>query len=87
MSLKKLPVEQVIPVCQTTLALLEREDVPVPGTMIESVVSMKSILRALVQGQLCLAQEETAAAPAEEAPKAAPKTKTKARSKVAKKAA
>lgn len=86
MSLKQLPKEQVTPVCQTTLALLEREDTNVPGTMIESIVSMKSILRAIIQGQLCLAQEEVDRDPAqaEQKPQVSkPKTKPKPAKKAA----
>lgn len=60
MALKALESEQIVPTVQVLLSLLEREDVNVPANMLEGVVGGKSILRALINGQLVLAQEEVA---------------------------
>lgn len=54
MALRPLPSDQVAPTAQALLAFLERDDVTVPGSMLESIVSGKSLLRALLQEQLIL---------------------------------
>lgn len=56
MALQQLNPEQVQPTAQALLAFLDREDVTIPGNLLESIVSGKSLLRALVSGQLVLAQ-------------------------------
>lgn len=52
------PVDQanVQTTAQQMLAFLDREDVAVPGNMLEGIVSGKSLLRALLAGQLVIAQ-------------------------------
>jgi len=62
MSLKQLPKEQVQTVCQDTLECLSSADISIPASVVESIVSMKTILRALLSEQLVLAQEEGAPA-------------------------
>lgn len=54
MSLQPLPAENVQPTAQNLLAFLDREDVNVPGNMLEAIVSGKSLLRALLNGQLVI---------------------------------
>lgn len=56
MALQALPTEQVAPTVQALLAFLDRGDVNIPGNLLESIVSGKSLLRALASGQLVLAQ-------------------------------
>lgn len=57
MALQALNPENFQPTCQALLAFLDREDVTIPGNLLESIVSGKSLLRALLQGQLTLAQD------------------------------
>lgn len=79
--LQSLNPEQVQPTVQNLLAFLDREDVNIPGNMVESIVSGKSLLRALLNGQLVLAQdmqpESTPGQPAE-IPPTTKKTEKKA---------
>lgn len=49
--------EQVQQTAQSLLAFFDREDVSVPGNLVEQIVSGKSLLRAIVAGQLKVAQE------------------------------
>jgi len=56
--LKAIQTEQVQQTAQTLLAFFDREDVPVPASQLEAIVSGKSLLRAIVSGQLVVAQEE-----------------------------
>lgn len=75
MALRALESEQIVPTVQVLLAFLEREDVVVPANMLEGIVSGKSILRALANGQIVLAQDmeepQAPAAAVEEEEKAA----------------
>lgn len=57
--------DQYQPVAQAMLAYFDREDVMIPGHMAEQIVSGKSLLRALLGGQLVLGQQAPAPAPAE----------------------
>jgi hypothetical protein len=57
MSLQQLPKEQIQTVCEDTLGCLSSADISIPASAIESIVSMKAILRALISEQLVLAQE------------------------------
>lgn len=70
MALQAIQQEQVQQTAQAMLAFFDREDVSIPGSMLESIVSGKSLLRALVQGQLVIAQE------AQPQPKAEPPAET-----------
>jgi hypothetical protein len=56
MALQELNGEAIIPTAQALLSYLDREDIHVPGNLVEAIVSGKSLLRALAQGQLVLAQ-------------------------------
>ena len=56
MALQALPSEQVAPTAQALLSFLDREEVSIPGNLLEAIVSGKSLLRALANGQLVLAQ-------------------------------
>lgn len=56
MALQELKNDAVQATVQSMLAFFDREDVNVPGNMVESIVSGKSMLRALLNGQLVLAQ-------------------------------
>lgn len=54
--LKPVDQQNVQATAQSMMAFLDREDVSVPGNMLEAIVSGKSLLRALVSGQLVVAQ-------------------------------
>ena len=54
--LKAIDQTNVQTTAQSLMAFLDREDVSVPGNMLEAIVSGKSLLRALVAGQLVIAQ-------------------------------
>lgn len=66
MALQALQQEAVQPTLESLLAFLDRDDLSVPGSQVEAIVSGKSLLRALLAGQLVLAQN-TQEAPAPEA--------------------
>lgn len=68
MSLKQLPKEQIQTVCEDTLECLSSADISIPASIIESIVSMKTILRALLSEQVVLAQEEQEEQEVPEAP-------------------
>ncbi len=51
-----LPPDQVAPTFQNALAFLDREETVVPGNMVEGIMSLKSMCRALLSGQLILCQ-------------------------------
>jgi len=70
MALQAINQEAVTPTAQALLAFLDREDIQVPGNMLESIVSGKSLLRALVNGQLVLAQDTEAMQAPQQAPQA-----------------
>lgn len=57
MALQALNPEAVQPTVQALLAFLDREDVLIPGSMNESITSAKSLCRAILSGQLIIAQE------------------------------
>lgn len=57
MALQALEMEQVAPIAQALLQFLDREDVTVPGNMVEQFMSGKSLVRAIAGGQLVVAQE------------------------------
>jgi len=84
MSLKPLNPESYQAVAQAMLAYFDREDVNIPGNMVESIVSGKSLMRALLGGQLVLAQNQPASqaevppAPQEEEPEVEQKVDEKA---------
>lgn len=84
--LQPLNPEQVQPTVQNLLAFLDREDVNIPGNMVESIVSGKSLLRALLGGQLVLAQNVQEGEPGKPEPKK-PVAAKKTAKKVVKKAA
>jgi len=56
MSLQPVNQEQVQQTAQVLLAFLSDESVSVPGNMLEGIVSGKSILRGIIQGQLLVCQ-------------------------------
>jgi hypothetical protein len=56
MSLQPLPQESVQSTCQILLAFLSDEGVSIPGNLLEGVVSGKSLLRGIIQGQLQVCQ-------------------------------
>lgn len=56
MALQPLDQEQILPVAQTLLAFLDRDDVTIPGNLLEAIVSGKSLLRGLLQGGLVVCQ-------------------------------
>lgn len=58
MALKALQQEAVQPTLESLLAFLDRDELSVPGSQVEAIVSGKSLLRALIAGQLVLAQQE-----------------------------
>lgn len=61
--LKAIQEEHVQKTAQSLLAFFDREDVSVPGNLVEQIVSGKSLLRAIVAGQLKVAQEVNESAP------------------------
>lgn len=71
--LQEIQKDAVLPTVEALLAFLERQDLMVPGDMLEKIVSGKSLLRALLQGQVVIATrprekaEEVVASPEEEA--------------------
>jgi hypothetical protein len=56
MSLQPLQPEAVQPTVQSLLAFLDRDDVMIPGNLNESITSAKSLCRAILSGQLVIAQ-------------------------------
>lgn len=67
--MREVPIEQIQKTVQVLLAFLDSDGANVPGSMIEGIVSGKSLLRGLLNGQLIVAQPETPklpTAPAEE---------------------
>lgn len=54
--MRTVPTEQVQQTVQVLLAFLDSENVKVPGNMLEGIVSGKSLLRGLLNGQLVVAQ-------------------------------
>ena len=60
MDLQELSQEAVQPTVTALLAFLDSKDITVPGNMVESIVSGKSLLRALASGQLVLASKSEA---------------------------
>lgn len=91
--LQPLPAEQIQPTIQNLLAFLDSDAISVPGNMLESITSAKSLCRALLGGQIVIAaaaqlpqgEPPTPMVAKEEAEKApAPKKKARARKKTAK---
>lgn len=58
MALQELNQEAVQPTIQALLEFLDRDDVMIPVHMAEQMTSGKSLLRALVSGQIVLAQKQ-----------------------------
>lgn len=56
MALQEINKDAVQPTVQTLLAFLDREDISIPGNMLESIVSAKSLMRAIMNDQLVIAQ-------------------------------
>ena len=54
--MRAVPAEQIQKTVQVLLSFLDSDSVTVPGSMIEGVVSGKSLLRALLDGRLIVAQ-------------------------------
>lgn len=63
MALHALNPEQLQPIVNGLLAFLDREDITVPGNLVETIVSGKSLLRAIAQDQIILAQDVSEEAP------------------------
>ena len=64
--LKPINQEQVQQTSQVMLAFLSEESVSIPGNLLEGIVSGKSLLRGIIQGQLLVCQNakgEAVAAP------------------------
>lgn len=66
--MRAVPAEQIQQTVQVLLAFLDSDGAQVPGSMIEGVVSGKSLLRGLLNGQLIVAQPDVP----KEVPAAAP---------------
>jgi hypothetical protein len=59
MSLKPLDnQEQLQQTCQIALTVLSDEGVRIPGNALEGIVSFKSLIRAILQGQVVLCAAE-----------------------------
>lgn len=86
MALQALNQEAVQPTVQALLLFLDSENIQIPGNLLESIVSGKSLLRALATGQLVLAQESEEAQSQQRTP-TAPQTKKTPSKKTSKKAA
>lgn len=71
MALQALQQEAVQPTLESLLAFLDRDDLSVPGSQVEAIVSGKSLLRALIAGQLVLAQNQQETPAPEAAPEVA----------------
>ena len=65
--------EQVQNTAQHLLALLDRDDVSIPGSLAEGVVSGKSLLRGILAGGLVVCQVDSPDAPPADKPPATPK--------------
>lgn len=83
--MKLIPQEQVQQTAQILLAFLDSDGASVPGSMLEGVLSGKSMLRGILGGQLGVVQLDMKAEPPADDPP--PATKTPAKKKVAKKKA
>lgn len=88
--MKLIPQEQVQQTAQILLAFLDSDGASVPGSMLEGVLSGKSMLRGILGGQLGVVQLDMKTEPPADDPPAddpPPATKTPAKKKVAKKKA
>lgn len=56
--MRAVPAEQIQQTVQVLLAFLDSDGANVPGSMVEGVVSGKSLLRGLLNGQLVVAQPD-----------------------------
>lgn len=70
-----LPADQVQKTAQILLAFLDSDGAVVPGSLVEGVVSGKSLLRGLLQGTLVLCAPDAAPKPQPETPADPPKKK------------
>lgn len=56
--MRAVPAEQIQQTVQVLLSFLDSDGATVPGSMVEGVVSGKSLLRGLLNGQLIVAQPD-----------------------------
>lgn len=85
MSLQPAPAEPVQKACQVLLAAVSDEGCRIPGNLLEGVMSGKSLLQAILNGNLVVCQKPEPDKKAKEPVK--PAAKKKAKKKKAKKPA
>ena len=58
MSLKPIPLDKIQTPCQMLLAYLDDPENKTPNNMLEGIVSIKSLIRGVVNGQLFICEQE-----------------------------